>query len=122
MKPDIETRVDIENLINAFYNKVKADDILGPIFNVQIPVNWEVHLPVMYQFWENVVFYTGGYTGNPMAIHEHIHKKIGLRLFHFDRWIELFNQATDELFEGEKASMIKQRALSIAKVMEHKII
>ena len=122
MKPDIENRADIENLINTFYDKVKVDDILGPVFNVQIPVNWEVHVPVMYQFWENAIFYTGGYTGNPMAVHEHIHKKIGLKSAQFDRWIELFNQTTDELFEGEKANLAKQRALSIAKVMEHKIL
>ena len=122
MKRDIENKADIENLINTFYNKVKVDDILGPIFNVKIPVNWEIHLPVMYQFWENAIFYTGGYTGNPMTVHEHIHKKVGLKSTHFDRWIELFNQTTDELFEGEKANLAKQRALSVGKVMEHKIL
>jgi hemoglobin len=122
MKTDIANRTDIETLVNTFYEKVKADDILGPIFNVLIPVNWEVHLPVMYQFWENAIFYTGGYTGNPMGLHEHIHKKIGLEPAQFDRWIELFNQTVDELFEGEKASLAKQRAFSIAKVMELKIL
>lgn len=122
MKSDITNRTDIENLVNTFYDKVKADEILGPIFNVQIPVNWEVHLPVMYQFWENAIFYTGGYMGNPMALHAHIHKKIGLESKQFDRWLKLFNQTTDELFEGVKASLAKERALSIAKVMELKIL
>jgi hemoglobin len=121
MKKDIENREDIEVLVNSFYDKVKADGILGPIFTVIIPVNWQVHLPVMYQFWDNAIFYTGGYTGNPMAMHAHIHKKIGLEEKQFDRWLELFNKTVDELFEGEKASLAKQRAYSIAKVMEQKI-
>src|ERR1017187_3226010 len=121
MKADIENRNDVEMLVNIFYEKATADSVLGPVFNVLIPINWDVHLPIMYQFWENAVFYTGGYTGNPMALHEHIHKKIGLEPAQFDRWIELFNQTTDELFKGEKASLAKQRAWSIAKVMEHKI-
>lgn len=122
MKKDIENKADIEVLVNSFYNKVKLDDILGPIFTVIIPINWKVHLPVMYQFWENAIFYTGGYTGNPMVMHAHIHKKIGLTTDQFDRWLQLFNKATDERFEGEKANLAKQRAYSIAKVMEEKIL
>lgn len=122
MKKDLENRADIENLVNSFYDKVTGDDLLGPIFNVQIPVNWQVHLPVMYKFWENAIFYTGGYTGNPMALHAHIHKKIGLDAKLFERWLKLFNETTDELFEGEKANLAKQRAFSIAKVMQQKIL
>jgi len=120
-KTDIENRADIEPLVNTFYEKVKTDDILGPIFNVLIPVNWNTHLPVMYQFWENAIFQTGGYTGNPMTLHEHIHKKINLGTAQFDRWIQLFNQTTDELFEGKNANLAKQRASGIARVMKHKI-
>ncbi|HWB27548.1 MAG TPA: group III truncated hemoglobin [Chitinophagaceae bacterium] len=122
MKKDIENKADIEALVNSFYDKVKLDGILGPIFTAIIPVNWEVHLPIMYCFWENAIFYTGGYTGNPIAMHAHIHKKIGLTPEQFDRWVQLFNEAVDGLFEGEKASLAKQRAGSIAKVMEQKII
>ncbi len=122
MKKDIENKNDIEVLVNSFYDRVKCDDILGEIFTAIIPINWSVHLPVMYRFWDNAIFYTGGYTGNPMAMHGHIHKKIGLTPEQFARWLHLFNNTTDELFEGEKASLAKQRAFSIAKVMEQKIL
>jgi hemoglobin len=121
MKSDIENRADIETLVNTFYEKVKTDDILGAIFNVLIPVNWNTHLPVMYQFWENVIFQTGSYTGNPMTLHEFIHKKVTLTTEQFDRWIQLFNQTIDELFEGKNANLAKQRAAGIAAVMKHKI-
>lgn len=121
MKMDIENNADIETLVNTFYGKVKSDDILGPIFNVGISVNWNTHLPIMYRFWENAIFQSGGYTGNPMMLHEHIHKKINLATEQFDRWIQLFNQTTDELFEGKNATLAKQRASGIAAVMQHKI-
>ena len=42
MKMDIENVADIETLVNTFYQKVKTDDILGPIFNELIPVNWNI--------------------------------------------------------------------------------
>ncbi len=41
---------------------------------------------------------------------------------HFQRWILLFNETVDELFKGEKAELIKQRALSISTVMQIKIL
>ncbi|OPZ14298.1 MAG: hypothetical protein BWZ05_02362 [Bacteroidetes bacterium ADurb.BinA245] len=40
---------------------------------------------------------------------------------HFNRWIELFTKTVDDLFEGTNATTIKQRAMSIATVMQIKI-
>lgn len=122
MKTDIENRADIETLVNRFYEKVKTDDILAPIFNVLITVNWNTHLPAMYRFWENIILYTGSYTGNPMTLHKYIQNKISFSADQFDRWIQLFNQTTDELFEGKNASLAKQRASGIAAVMKHKLL
>lgn len=119
---DIETPGDIELLVNAFYEKVKADDLIGYIFTKAVNVNWQRHLPVMYQFWENVLFFTGGYEGNPINSHKHLHKMVQLKIDHFKRWNELFSQTVDELFVGEKASLAKQRALSISTVMQIKVL
>ena len=66
MKNDITNRGDIEMLVNAFYDKVKTDDKIGLFFTDVIHVNWEQHLPRMYDFWDNVLFQTGSYIGNPM--------------------------------------------------------
>jgi len=114
MKKDIETRKDIEELVNGFYAKVKADKEIGFIFNDIAKVNWEKHLPVMYNFWENTLFYTGSYTGNPMEIHNKLNKIIPLTTNHFEQWIQLFTTTVDELFSGEKAQLAKQRAISVA--------
>lgn len=121
MRPDISTRNDIEKIINTFYEKVKTDELIGYFFTDVVKVNWEKHLPVMYDFWENIVFHTGNYDGNPMAQHQDLHKKSPMKMEDFQRWTKLFNQTVDELFEGEKAEYIKQRALSIATIMQIKI-
>lgn len=122
MKKDIENSDDIKLLVNSFYDKVKVDKTIGYIFNDIAKVNWEKHLPVMYHFWENVLFFTGAYSGNPMIAHEKMHKVVGFTSEHFEQWIKLFLQTVDELFEGEKAEQAKQRAISIATVMQIKII
>jgi hemoglobin len=122
MQADIITKEDIKVLVDAFYEKVKSDVLIGPIFTEKLHIAWEKHLPVMYNFWENVLFYTGNYQGNPMVLHQHIHEKVGLTKDDFNRWLEIFTTTTDELFTGNNAETIKQRARSIATVMEIKIL
>lgn len=122
MKHDIQNKKDIENLVNTFYEKVKKDSTISHFFTDVVKVNWESHLPIMYKFWENVVFYTGSYDGNPMEKHKEINLKSHISTEHFKQWTMLFNETVDELFEGEKADLIKQRALSIATVMQIKIL
>ena len=122
MKQDIQNRVDIELLVRSFYDKVIIDDEIGYIFTDVVKVQWEKHLPVMYDFWENTLLFTGIYKGNPMLIHEHLHKRINLTEQHFARWNQLFMLTVDELFEGNKATLAKQRALSISTIMQIKII
>lgn len=121
MKKDISERFDIITLVNEFYDKVKKDELIGYIFNDIAKVNWEKHLPLMYDFWENTLFYTGSYTGNPINAHKHINRVVPLKATHFNRWLQLFNQTIDELFSGEKATLAKQRAASIATIMQIKI-
>ena len=118
MKKDIESKADIELLVDAFYEKVKTDPVIGAFFK---KINWEHHLPVMYNFWENAIFYTGSYSGNPLHTHQHIHQLFPLTKEHFDAWIQLFISTIDDFFEGEKAALAKQRAISIATVMQIKI-
>jgi len=121
MKRDIETRGDIELLVKTFYDKVKIDPVIGYLFNNVFSVNWDKHLPVMFDFWENTLFYTGGYTGNPMKSHQRLHSQYPLQAKHFVQWVHLFTATVDELFAGEKAELAKQRALSISTIMQIKI-
>lgn len=122
MKNDIASRKDIEILVDEFYNKVKQDEQIGFIFSDIAMVNWEKHLPVMYDFFENMLFYTGSYTGNPMELHKHVNNLYPLTEDHFRQWNHLFSKTVDELFEGTTANLVKQRAKSIAAVMQIKIL
>jgi hemoglobin len=121
MKKDIRNRNDIEVLINTFYQKVIDDALLNYIFTDLVKVNWVNHLPVMCDFWENTLFYTGNYDGNPLDTHRRLHQMIALTPAHFRQWNLLFAATVDELFEGEKATLAKERARSISAVMQGNI-
>jgi hemoglobin len=122
MKTDIKNRSDIEKLINAFYDKIKIDTKIGYFFTEVAHVNWEKHLPRMYDFWENIMFSTGDFVGNPMAKHKELHQKSTMTKAHFKHWNALFDETVDELFAGEKAEEIKQRAANIATAMMYKTL
>lgn len=120
-RKDMETREDIEILVNSFYKKVLKDEIIGYIFKDIVKIDLEKHMPTMYDFWETTLFHKAVYKGNPMNIHLKLNEKELLTKAHFDQWLALFNETVDELFEGEKAELAKTRALSIATVMQIKI-
>ena len=121
MKSDIVSRKEIIILVVMFYAKIKVDFTLGFIFNEVANVNWDKHLPIMYDFWENTLFYTGSYSGNPINLHTHLHHLTPLNNTHFDQWNKLFVETVDENFEGLNADLIKQRAISISLVLAQKI-
>lgn len=121
-KKDISSRKDIELLVAVFYDKVKADETLGPVFTEVARINWEKHLPLMCDFWENAILFTGTYQGNPMDLHTHLHKAMPLLQVHFQKWNQLFINTVDDLFKGEKALLAKQRALKISEVLQSKIL
>ena len=122
MKYDIASRKDIEILVNEFYSKIKKDEQIGFIFSDIAMVNWEKHLPIMYDFFENMLFYTGSYTGNPMELHKHVNRLLPLTEIHFRQWNHLFSTTVDELFEGTTANLVKKKKKSIAAVMQNKIL
>lgn len=118
---DISSRGDIELLITRFYDKVKQDPVIGFIFNDIIQVNWEEHLPIMFDFWESILLGETKYSRNAMGVHFEVNRKIKLEDKHFNRWMELFSQTVDELYQGDIAETAKKRAKSIADVMLFKM-
>lgn len=121
MKKDITGREDVQWLVDRFYEKIKTDKLVGFIFTDVMKVNWEKHIPVIVGFWENALFYTGGYQGNALKKHININKVVPLQKKHFTRWLSLFNQTVDEKFAGEKAMLAKQRAANIASIIQIKL-
>ena len=116
---DLSSRPDVERLVDAFYDRVREDDLLGPIFNDVARVDWAEHLPKMYAFWEAVLFGVPGFKGNPMATHLALAQRTPLTSVEFDRWIGLFHETIDTLFAGPVATEAKRRSVQIAMTMQH---
>ncbi len=121
MKKDITDKSDIEKLVNSFYEEVRQDELIGFIFNDVAKVDWDHHLPIMYNFWEMVLFGKGPYRGDPMTKHVQLNKKVKLEQVHFDRWKKLFTEAVDNHFLGKNANDAKERATNIASLMFYKV-
>ena len=119
--PDIDSREDIERLVDSFYGLIRADDLLGPIFDDVARVDWEEHLPKMYAFWDAVLFGTAGFKGNPLGVHLQLAQLTPLGADEFDRWLALFEASVDRQFGGPVAGEAKQRAARIAVVMQQHI-
>lgn len=121
IKTDVTNRADIERIVYAFYEKAKLDSRLGKFFSGEIPIDWEKHLPVMCSFWENALFYSGGYSGDMMGIHRKVHEQLPMVAEDFGQWTQLFCETVAENFEGEIAERAKQRALGMATMLQIKI-
>lgn len=121
MKPDILGRPDIETLVNAFYERVRSDEVLGRIFDEVARIQWNEHLPKMHAFWETVLFRSGGYTGNPLAAHASLALLTDMGREKFERWLALFHATVDDLFTGERADHIKNCATDMASVIHSRI-
>ena len=118
---DITSRSDIARLVDTFYECVRSDDLLGPIFQDIARVHWPTHLPKMYAFWETVLFGVGGFKGNPLAAHVTLAQRTPLTAREFDRWVALFDESVDTLYAGPVAADAKRRARQIADTMQHHI-
>ena len=113
---EIKNREDVSTLVHSFYDKIRSDELLGPIFNHHIPTNeWPIHLEKLTDFWEGNLFGIAKFKGRPgqkhiMVDHEQGHT---ISVQHFEQWLALWFRAVDELYCGELAEKAKQGALNI---------
>ncbi|NJC42475.1 hemoglobin [Brevundimonas alba] len=111
-----ETGIDeamIARLVDGFYERVRADPVIGPVFNDRITA-WEPHLQQMRLFWSSVALMSGAYHGRPMP--KHLPLPVDAR--HFDRWLELFEATARERCPPLAAEHFIERAQRIAESLE----
>ena len=101
----------IHKLVHTFYDRIRSDDTLGPIFNDVIHPNWDAHLEKMCAFWSSVMLTSGRYKGRPMQAH---FKLKTVRPEHFDIWLGLFRATANELFDTYAAAAFIEPAERIA--------
>lgn len=117
---DIETRKDIDALMQEFYERAFADEQIGFIFTDVVKLDLEKHLPIIGDFWDSLLLGAKNYQKhgrNPLEIHAQISQKTPLKIEHFRHWLEIFRKTTDEMFAGTHADFAKMRAESIANRM-----
>jgi hemoglobin len=103
----------IERLVRRFYDKVRRDPELGPIFEARID-DWEPHLQRMFAFWSSLALMSGRYHGEPMAKH----LPLPVDAAQFDRWLSLFEETARELCDGPAADHFIVRARRVAESLE----
>jgi len=123
----LSNRKDIRLLVTSFYEKIRKDPLLGPVFNTII-LDWEGHLDLLTDFWESQLLVRRSYLGNPIAVHQEVDTKMNHSITpeHFGQWLNLWFATLDELFEGELVWVAKNRAQKMStmlymKIYEHRI-
>lgn len=98
----------VKAVVDAFYAKARADDVIGPVFNrVIAEADWPDHLAKIASFWSSMLLGTGTYGGRPMPKHMAIPE---LSDAHFTRWLALFRQTAIELCPPEVADLFIERS------------
>ncbi|WP_184475377.1 group III truncated hemoglobin [Rhizorhapis suberifaciens] len=105
----------LEMVVNHFYQRIRADAELGPVFNAAID-DWPEHLKKLTAFWSSVMLTSGRYKGNPMAAHLKHGEQITPELF--ERWLGLWNETTDDLLPAQVASALQEKAARIAESLK----
>lgn len=118
MRPQLRTpppgldEAAIVHIVDSFYHKVRADEVIGPVFEARIEADrWPHHLNNMYDFWSSLLLGTGRYGGRPMPQHLAISE---LEDRHFIRWLALFKDTVEALCEPPTAALFIDRAERIA--------
>jgi len=109
----VETGLDeaiLTALVHRFYDKVRADPMLGPIFAARI-TDWEPHLAQMVEFWGSVALMTGCYHGSPVTKHA----DLPVTWAHFERWLVLFRETAGQVCSPAGAAHVIARAERIAR-------
>ncbi|WP_322104680.1 group III truncated hemoglobin [Paraburkholderia sp. J41] len=109
------TEDNIRELVYAFYDRVRADAELGPLFDSKLAGRWDDHLPKMCRFWSSIVLGAKTYRGNVQQAHDPV---AGVEPRHFSRWLYLFLGTVEARFEPAAAVQFMEPALRIAQSLQ----
>ncbi len=111
-KFDIINDATLGVMIDRFYQAVRADTVLGPVFETAIANDdWPRHLATMRRFWSSVMLASGAYSGSPVEVHRHV---AGLERPMFAHWLALFEANAVALFTPDAAARLLDKAERIA--------
>ena len=108
------TEESLFRLVTTFYERVRQDPEIGPIFNKAVH-DWPSHLETLTSFWHAVMLTSGRYKGNPVAAHL---RHGDIRAEHFDRWLALWRGTTNELMAPADAEALQNKAERIGESLK----
>jgi hemoglobin len=106
----------IATLVHEFYDGVRADPELAPVFNAAIGDHWTPHLDRMVDFWTTVMLGSRNFQGNVFGKHMLLN---GVTPDHFRRWLALFEATTARLFAPIDAAEFQTVARRIAASLQY---
>lgn len=118
-KQDIKDRKDLYFIVKTFYDLLKVDTQIGPIF-IEMIQDWDGHLEKITSFWEVQLFnIRSGYQGNPIQAHQKVDEAQGYSITpeDFGVWLFYWVNVINDNFEGEKAEELKDRARKMQTVL-----
>ncbi len=80
------TEEEVQQLVTQFYARVRADALLGPVFEAHVH-DWPAHLDKLVDFWSGLLRGTTRFEGSPMSVHIAL-PELTLELFR--HWLALF--------------------------------
>jgi hemoglobin len=109
-RPATLDEAHLATLVDRFYDKARADPMLGPVFNAAVR-DWDEHKRTLVSFWSSVALGTQSYRGSPMSAH----RPHPIRGEHFDRWLELWRETARDVLEEEAATRMIDHAERIGR-------
>ena len=109
------TEAMCRDLVDDFYARVRADPVLGPIFNGAIGDRWDSHLAKLTDFWSSVMLMTGRFKGSPMAVHAALPRA---EPDDFQRWLAMFRQTALDVCPPDAAALFCAKAEMIAQSLQ----
>jgi hemoglobin len=102
----------VQHLIADFYDKVRRDPALGPVFNGIIGDEWDAHLDKIASFWLFVTGLDKGYRARDFMPAHIRHEAIRASLL--PQWLHLFRESANDVCPPEAAKVLIEIAEGMA--------
>lgn len=106
----------VQHVVIRFYDQIRRDAVLGPIFEDAIGEHWDEHIERIVQFWLTATRLGRGYDGKNFKPRHLIRRSI--RAEHLPRWLALFRETATEQCSPEGAYALIDIAERMSETLE----
>ncbi|MDO5694020.1 MAG: group III truncated hemoglobin [Pseudomonadota bacterium] len=107
-------RPALTELVHRFYDAIRADAELGPVFEAELHDRWDAHLERMVDFWCTATKVSRSFRGDVYGKHMALPR---IAPPHLKRWLRLWKAYTQVVFPAAEAVVLQDIATGVARVM-----